>query len=61
MHSHPPSIAPGVTALVWAVLLGAYIYFGLVAVGAAGAFAYIVAALSAAGIWLLVRVRGSER
>ena len=48
MHFHPPSIAPGVTALVWAVLLGAYIYFGLVAVGAAG-------------IWLLVRVRGSER
>jgi hypothetical protein len=61
VHFHPPSIAPGVTALVWAVLLGAYIYFGLVAVGAAGAFAYIVAALSAAGIWLLVRVRGSER
>jgi hypothetical protein len=61
MHFHPPSIAPGVTALVWAVLLGAYIYFGLVAVGASGAFSYIVAALGAAGIWLLVRVRGSER
>ena len=61
MHLHPPSIAPGVTALIWAVMLGAYIYFGLVAVGASGAFAYIVSALSAAGIWLLVRVRGAER
>ena len=57
---HPPSIAPGVIALLWAIALGAYIYFGLLAVGSSGAFAFVVSALSAAGIWLLVRVRGSD-
>jgi hypothetical protein len=60
MHFHPPSIDQGVIALVWAVALGAYIYFGLLAVGASGAFSFVVAALSAAGIWLLVRVRGAD-
>ena len=60
MHFHPPSIDPGIIALVWAVLLGAYIYFGLIAVGASGAFAIVLAMVSAAGIWLFVRVRGDS-
>jgi hypothetical protein len=60
VHFHPPSIDRGVIALLWAVALGAYIYFGLLAVGASGAFAFVVSALGAAGIWLLVRVRGAD-
>jgi len=56
---HPPSIDPSLTALVWAVLLGAYIYFGLLAVGSSGAFAIVISMLSAAAIWLLVRARGA--
>jgi hypothetical protein len=60
MHSHPPSIDPGVTALLWAAGLGLYIYFGLLAVGASGAFAIVITLLSFAGIWLLVRVRGGD-
>jgi hypothetical protein len=58
MHFHPPSIAPGVIALIWAILLGAYVYFGLLAVGASGAFAIVLAMVSAAAIWLFVAVRG---
>jgi hypothetical protein len=58
MHFHPPSIAPGVIALVWAIALGAYVYFGLLAVGASGAFAIVLAMVSAAAIWLFVAVRG---
>jgi len=61
VHFHPPSIDPGVIAFVWAVGLGAYIYFGLVAVGSSGAFAVVIAALAAAGIWLFVRLRGEDR
>ena len=61
MHIHPPSIDPGVTAFLWAVGLGAFIYFGLLAVGASGAFAIVISMLSAAGIWLFVRVRGEDR
>jgi len=60
MHFHLPSIDPGVMAFVWAVLLAAYIYFGLLAVGASGAFAVVIAMLSFAGIWLIVRLRGED-
>lgn len=61
MHIHPPSIDPGVSAFVWAVILGAYIYFGLLAVGASGAFAFVVAFVSFAAIWFFVRLRGEDR
>jgi hypothetical protein len=60
VHFHPPSIDPGVIALVWALALGAFIYFGLLAVGTTGAFAIVIAMVSAAGIWLFVRTRGDS-
>ena len=56
----PPSIDQGVIALLWAILLGTYIYFGLIAVGASGATAIVLALVSFAGIWLFVRLRGEE-
>lgn len=61
MHvPQPPSIDQGVIAFVWAIALGAYIYFGLLAIGASGAFAIVISMLAAAGIWLFVRTRGEE-
>ena len=60
MHFHPPSIDPGVIAFLWAIGLGAYIYFGLLAVGTSGAFAIVITLLSVAAIWLLVRTRGAS-
>ena len=60
MHFHPPSIAPGIVALVWALALGTFIYFGLLAVGASGAFSIVVAMVAAAGIWLFVAARGAH-
>ena len=59
-HFHPPSIAPGVIALIWSLALGTFIYFGLIAVGTSGAFAIVVAMVSFAGIWLFVATRGSN-
>ena len=59
MHFHLPSIDPGVTAFIWAAVLGAYIYFGLLAIGTTGAFAIVITLVSFAAIWLFVRVRGS--
>jgi hypothetical protein len=56
----PPSIDQGVIALIWAVVLGTYIYFGLLAVGASGATAIVLALVSFAGIWLVVRLRGED-
>jgi hypothetical protein len=61
MHFHAPSIDPGVMAFIWAMLLAAYMYFFLLAVGASAAFAIVIALLSFAGIWLFVRLRGEER
>jgi hypothetical protein len=60
VHFHPPSIDQGVVAFLWAIGLGAYIYFGLLAVGSSGALAIVVAMLSAFGIWLFVRLRGES-
>jgi hypothetical protein len=56
----PPSIDQGVIATIWAVGLAIYIYFGLLAVGASGATAIVIALVSFAGIWLLVRLLGEE-
>jgi hypothetical protein len=50
----------GVIALIWAVGLGIFIYFGLLAIGASGATAIVISLVSFAGIWLFVRLRGEE-
>ena len=60
MHFRPPSIDQGVIALIWAVVLGTYVYFGLVAIGSSGAFAIVIALLAFAAIWLFVRLRGED-
>ena len=61
MHPpRPPSIDQGVIALIWAIGLGIYIYFGLIAVGQSGATAIVISLVSVAGIWLFVRLRGEE-
>jgi hypothetical protein len=57
---NPPSIDPGVMAFVWALLLAVFIYFGLLAVGASGAFSIVLALLGFAAIWLFVRLRGED-
>ena len=60
MHFHAPSIAPGVVALIWAIVLGGYLYIFLVATGSNSAFSFVISAVSAAGIWLFVRTRGRD-
>ena len=62
MHRpNPPSIDPGVMAFIWALLLALFVYFGLKAVGASGAFSIVLALLAFAAIWLFVRLRGEDR
>ena len=55
-----PSLDKGVTALIWALVLAVYIYFGLIAVGASGATAIVITLVCAAAIWLFVRLRGED-
>jgi hypothetical protein len=56
----PPSIDQGVVAVLWAVGLGVYIYFGLIAVGSSGATAIVITLVSMFFIWLFVRLRGED-
>jgi hypothetical protein len=61
MHPpRPPSIDQGVTALLWAIGLAVFIYFGLLAVGSSAATAIVLALVSFAAIWLFVRLRGED-
>ncbi len=61
MHPpRPPSIDQGVIALIWAIGLGLYIYFGLIAIGESGAIAVVISMVSFAAIWLFVRLRGED-
>ena len=61
MHPpRPPSIDQGVIALLWAIGLAVFIYFGLLAVGASAATAIVLALVSFAAIWFFVRLRGED-
>ena len=60
MHFHAPSIAPGLIAFIWAIVLGGYLFFFLVATGSTRAFAFVLSAAAAFGIWLFVRTRGRD-
>jgi drug/metabolite transporter (DMT)-like permease len=56
----PPSVDHGVISFLWGVGLGAYIYFGSLAVGVSSGTAFIFSALAAFAIFLFVRVFGEE-
>jgi len=56
----PPSVDHGVISFLWAVGLGAYIYFGSLAVGVSAGTAFIFAALAAFAIFVFVRVFGEN-
>jgi len=60
MHLRPPSIDHGVQSGLWALGLGAFVYFGMVAVGISSGLAIIVAAVAAGAIFLFVRLRGED-
>ena len=56
----PPSIDHGVISFLWGIGLGAYIYFGSLAVGVSAGTAFIFAALGAFAIFIFVRVFGED-
>lgn len=56
----PPSFDRGVVSFLWGLGLGIFIWLGLLAVGVSGATAFIIGAVSGAGIFLFVRVFGEQ-
>lgn len=59
-HFRMPSIDQGVQAFVWAVLFGAFVWAGLLAVGASTATAVVIAVVAFFLIFLYVRLFGED-
>jgi hypothetical protein len=57
----PPAFSPGFTSFVWGVCLGAFIWFGLLAIGVSGATAFLSAVISAVLIFFYVRLYGADQ
>jgi hypothetical protein len=60
VHLRMPSFDPGLTAFLWAVGFGLYLWLGMLAIGVNGATAFIFSALSAGAIFLFVRLYGGD-
>jgi hypothetical protein len=60
MHLRPPSVDKGVQAFLWAFFFFLYLWLGMLAVDVSGATAFIISALTAGAIFLLVRVYGED-
>lgn len=58
MQLRAPSIAPGVSAFVWAFAFALYVWAFLLGIGASEALAAPVGALTLGGVFLYVRTRG---
>lgn len=60
MKPRAPSTNPGTAALLWAIGLGLYVWLFCLAVGVSNSLSALLAALSAGGIFLFVRVYGGK-
>jgi ABC-type nickel/cobalt efflux system permease component RcnA len=60
MHLRPPSVDPGVTSFVWALVLGVLFWGFLLAVGMSKATSFIVAAVAGCAIFFYVRRCGED-
>jgi hypothetical protein len=60
MHLRPPSIDPGITSFVWALLLALFVWAGLVAIGVHQGTALIIALLAFGAMFLFIRNRGGD-
>jgi hypothetical protein len=60
VHFRLPSIDKGVTAFLWAVFFGLYVWLGGVAVGVSKGSAFLIALVAAFLIFLFVRTYGED-
>jgi hypothetical protein len=60
VHLRLPSFDRGLTSFLWAFGLGLFLWLGMLAIGVAGATAFIFSVLSACAIFLFVRLYGED-
>ena len=61
MHLRAPSIDQGTEAFVWSVVFFLFMWLGALAIDVPGGIAFVVSLVAAAGIFVFVRTRGSNR
>lgn len=57
----PPAFSPGFTSLVWGVVLGVFIWIGLLAIGVSAGTAFLFGIVSAVAIFFYVRLYGADQ
>jgi hypothetical protein len=60
MHLRMPSIDQGVQAFIWALVFFLYMWLGALALDYPTGTSFVVSLVLAAGIFLLVRLRGGD-
>jgi polyisoprenoid-binding protein YceI len=61
MHLRAPSVDPGVSSFVWALIFFLFLWFGMLAVEVSGATALLLALVASFFIFLFVRTQGAGR
>lgn len=57
----PPAFSPGFQAFAWGVVLGAYVWIGLLAIGTGAGSAFLFGLVAAVLIFFFVRLCGEDR
>jgi hypothetical protein len=60
MHLRPPSIDPGITSFIWALLLALFVWAGLLAIGTSKGTAFVLALLAFGAMFLFIRLQGGN-
>jgi hypothetical protein len=60
MHLRAPAISPGVTAFLWGLFFGLFVWIGGVGVGYSGGVSFIVGCVVGFLTFLLVRIYGDD-
>ena len=61
MHLRMPSIDKGVQAFLWALVFFLVMWLGALALDVSGGIAFVLSLIAAAGIFVLIRMRGEDK
>jgi hypothetical protein len=56
----PPAFSPGFTSFVWGLVLGGFVWIGLLAVGVSNGTAFLSGVVAAVVIFFYVRLFGAD-
>jgi hypothetical protein len=57
----PPAFSPGFQSFVWGLVLGGYVWIGLLAIGTGGGSAFLFGVVTAVLVFFFVRLCGEDQ